>query len=226
MLLERTAELQGASGSKRVILKEQAVRFSLDGLREKRRVSWPFRGTRDAEAELCWEIGTRSRPCATGGMLRYPIAYPLTAKAVSGFGFHISAPFVSDQPRHAPAAGDQVNAGIVERAADAAARLLARHLVPVTGPAALAVIRPSTGVTEKSPALVVAVGRYGGLPIAIADRKDKETSSRARTRREGFSWRCKVADKSRAGPVFARLDAGNSAQPCFCSTEGMASTAP
>jgi hypothetical protein len=183
VLLERTAELQGASGSKRVILKEQAVRFSLDGLREKRRVSWPFRGTRDAEAELCWEIGTRSRPCATGGMLRYPIAYPLTAKAVSGFGFHISAPFVSDQARHAPAAGDQVNAGIVERATDAAARLLARHLVPVTGPAALAVIRPSTGVTEKSPALVVAVGKYGGLPIAIADRKDKETSSRARTRR-------------------------------------------
>lgn len=190
VLLERTAEFQEASRSKRVVLKEQAVRFSLKGLREKRRVSWPFRGPLSAEAELCWEIGTRSRPCSTGGSLRYPIAYPSSARAVSGFGFHISAPFVSDQARHAPAAGDSVNVGIVERAAEVAARILARHLVPATGPAALAMIRPSTGVTEKTTALVVAVGRHGGLPIALADRKETPSLRRVPRRASpgGAKW--------------------------------------
>jgi hypothetical protein len=102
--------------------------------------------------------------------LRYPIAYLPNAGAVSGYGFHISAPFVSDQARHAPAAGDPVNERMIERATDVAARILARHLVPATGPAALNLICPPTGQTENTTAMVTAVGRKGGLPVASAKK--------------------------------------------------------
>jgi hypothetical protein len=53
LLLERTAEHHEASGSKRLVVRERAVRFSLKGLREKGRASWPFRGPTSAEADVC-----------------------------------------------------------------------------------------------------------------------------------------------------------------------------
>ena len=190
VLFERTAERHDGAGRKRLILREQGVWFSLKGLREKRHVSWPFRGSASAEGELSWEITAHGRPRPGKGALRYPIPYPATAGALSRYGFHISAPFVSNQARHAPAAGDPVNGSIIERAANVAARILARHLVPRTGPDALLLIHPSSGPNEQTEGLVVAVGRLGGLPIAAGGGgKARDTDARGRTRQPGAAWR-------------------------------------
>jgi hypothetical protein len=190
VLLERTAEREDGAGRKRLVLREHGVRFSLKGLREKRHVSWPFRGSASAEGELSWEITASDRPRPGRGTLRYPITYPVSAGALSGHGFHISAPFLSNQGRHAPAAGDPVNEGIIHRATNVAAKILARHLVPRNGPIALSVIHPSSGPNEQTGGLVVAVGKLGGLPIAAASaNKERSAGARGRASQPGAACR-------------------------------------
>jgi hypothetical protein len=202
--LPRISIPDSAQHKSALVLKEHGIRFSLRGLREKQHVSWPFQGSASAEGELSWEITTGGRPRPGNGCLRYPITYPVTAGALSGYGFHIAAPFASNQARHAPAAGDPVNQSIIERAADVAARILARHLVPHAGPDALSVIHPSSGSNEHTAELVVAVGRLGGLPIAVGNRNKRPSAGlRGGASRPGTTWRT-----SRGPLVFPHVARG------------------
>jgi hypothetical protein len=154
--VERTVERYAGTGPKLVIAKERAIRFSLKGLRVNSKVSWFFKGARSAEAEISWEIGARGRPRPADGKLRYPIGYLAVAGAATGHGLHISAPFVSDQARHAPAAGDPTNACICDCANAIVARIIARHLVPTIGPSSLELIRLPAGRNAKAVALLEA----------------------------------------------------------------------
>src|SRR5207247_1612560 len=108
-LLERTIKRLDAANTTRVIARERAVRFPLRGLTGKPRASWFFKGTRGLEAEISWEIASKGKLKSAQGALRYPITYLPDAGAVTHYGFHLSAPFVSDQARHAPASGGEIN---------------------------------------------------------------------------------------------------------------------
>jgi hypothetical protein len=161
-LLERTVERRDDGGTIKLIAKERAIRFPIRGLRRKAKVSWFFKGTRGIEAEISWEVGPNGKPRSAQGALRYPITYLPDAGAVTDYGMHLSAPFVSNQARHAPASGGETNTEIIKRGEEFTARILSRYLVPKFGPSVLALIRSAGLSTPQTEGLIEAVGRGRG----------------------------------------------------------------
>jgi hypothetical protein len=196
-LLERTVERRDVGNATQLISKERAVRFALRALKGNLKASWFFNGARGPEAEISWEAGPDGKPRSAQGALRYPIAYPADAGAVTDYGLHLSAPFVSDQARHSPASGGETNPEIIERAEKVAARILARHLVPKFGPLALELIRSAGISTERTSGLIEAVGNLGGLPIVASSKSHRRRGLMGAPR----SLRRRTGWKTSRGPM-------------------------
>lgn len=123
--------------------------------------------------ELSWRVGRNGRPEPDAGRLRYPIAYPADA-GLTGTGFCISAPFVSDDTRYAPARGAAANAAITTAAEHAFVAGALGRLVDRFGSRSLSLLRdPYRPDVAKEDALCAAALAAGAVAI---DQDGHETS--------------------------------------------------
>jgi len=132
-----------ASGGAVSVRNELASQFGVS-LPAGDRGNYPrlFMSREGLAGELGIELDAKGRPQPGAGKLRYPIAYPDSqGQAYSGYGFHISAAFVSDTPRHGLSSHNKRNEYLLKAARNAAVGLFRERLVPRYGPEVYRLIR-------------------------------------------------------------------------------------
>lgn len=140
-VIRRTGETAG-SGIE-YVRQELGCRFTVS-LPSGDRGNYPrlFMSAEGLTGELGIELDEKGRLQPGAGKLRYPIAYPDSqGHAYSGYGFHISAAFVSDTPRHGLSSHNKRNEYLLKAARTAAVGLFRDRLVPRYGPDAYRLIR-------------------------------------------------------------------------------------
>lgn len=172
----RTCRQLEDGGSWSTRLREIATTFSVHlSPHNNGKVPWPFRRGRRIIGEIAWEVDARGRPKSAIGRLRYPITYPeVDSDAFTGHGFHISAPFISDAPRHGIAAGAEPNALLVDQARSAFVDILRRHLVPTYGAPVLNLLgSPERSNTQAERDIVARALMHGALAAEPRGRVNK-----------------------------------------------------
>ena len=151
-------------------LREQAVR-RLVALRSvlKDRVADFFRRGRRCFIEASWPIDAKGKPRVGTGKYRYPIGYPANSReARTGHSTHFSAPFASDNKRHAPAWNESTNTGLREACESLLVDALAHLAIPRWKANGLNPIVPNAHADDGSEivrALLAALVRTGALPV-------------------------------------------------------------
>jgi len=142
-LIRRTCTRIYGTGKSETVVREAAAifPFRLDKW-DHGRVPRLFRAGRRYEGEISWALDERGRPVSDDGRLRYPIGYPNGEfDAWTGYGFHVSAPFVSDTTRHGLAPNADRNVLLLQRAKAAMVETLRSRLLQKYGPEALWLLR-------------------------------------------------------------------------------------
>lgn len=193
ILYRRTCTVKSTDGDDCQILSEDAHAFRLQGVAVAgTHVPRFYRARGGIIGEVSWQVDAKGRPLISPGRYRYPIGYPKGyGTAQTGFGFNLSAPFISSTARHGLADGFQAtNSRMIERCERKVIEVLREYLVPRYGPSSLNLLKdPDEHDIATTKRLVHMAAEFGALPRADK-RYGRRNKGRQSTKTVKWSYRC------------------------------------